>query len=327
MICSKKFYLFLTLVTLTSALSERVITKRVLPTNESCDPDLDTCRKGDLTARNIADCKYDGWLTCDAQNDSLTSWTVNLAEGDRCKPASGKQFKCGAPGTNTRCVCSDKKILINECRCQYWPPEDVGTTSPAFCNGYYTGGISGLHHWACCNNCNDPSFTDCDGTTWDGGSNEEYCSTCGQNTGGGRVKYYFNCGSCSTQQACSRRCSGNDFPGLCWRWLDCFKGCCLASATQPRQNKVQVSELSFCGDGTCSKSETPDSCPPDCCYQINGKACGSTSSNSSLCCGETGCCLNTTKTNRLGNSVRNKSASIGKPTCISCGCCWSLLLA
>ena len=76
----------------------------------------------------------------------------------------------------------DASAVIIEyiCKCQYWPPEDPGVNTPAFCTGYYTGGTSGFHHWACCNNCNDSTNT-CDGDEWQGGSTKNYCGECGQN--------------------------------------------------------------------------------------------------------------------------------------------------
>lgn len=274
---------------------EHVISKRVLPTDEACDPNTGTCRKGDWIATHIADCKYErslfSFISCNAQNDRLGSWVVDVAQDDRCKPVDGKRFTCGASGTNTRCVCSDSNIhrivtarqIFNECRCQYWPLQDIGANSPAFCTGYYTGGTSGVHHWACCDNCNDADSS-CSGRTWQGGSSISYCGNCGQQNAaaGGRVKYPFNCGSCSKQIECERQCSSGvrSFPGLCWSWLDCFKGCCLGS----------TSESTFCGDGSCSGSETPTSCPVDCCYQVNDMCPSGSAQCAPLCCQAPTCC-------------------------------------
>ena len=313
------FLFILGLPILTYALNEHVINKRVLPINKNCDPNSGACRKGDWIAENIADCEYDRSLfhpfSCDAQNDAWSSWTVDVAQDDRCKPVSGKRFTCGAAGTNTRCVCSDTNLAynpgINTCQCQYWPNKDVGAHSPAFCTGYYTGGTSTVHHWACCNNCNDPTSNTCNSNTWQGGSSGDYCGSCGQNTGGGRVKYYFNCGSCDDQQACSSKCDskGYDFPGACWKWLDCFKGCCLASATQPR-NKRDVSDITFCGDDVCSGNETPDSCPGDCCYKMNSANCTSDVSKCTPeCCHAPTCCLE--EDDKKGGI--NKGVVIGLP--------------
>ena len=94
-------------------------------------------------AKHIADCTYDrSWahpFSCDAENDDLIEWTVDVARGDRCKPLGGRRVRCGEPGSNTRCVCSDvnpfedvesngfkfkvKVPKFNECRCQYWPKD------------------------------------------------------------------------------------------------------------------------------------------------------------------------------------------------------------
>ena len=285
------------------------IDKRVLPTDENCDPESGKCRKGDWIAQNIADCKYDRSLlhpfSCDAEGDHLFSWIVDVAKGDRCIPKSGTRFRCGASGTNTRCVCSDTNWFynpgFNECRCQYWPPQDVGSNSPAFCTGYYTGGTSrssgisgdGVHHWACCNNCNDPTPNTCDAHTWQGGSTISYCGSCGQNTGGGREKYFFNCGNCNNQQTCAEKCRSHDSAGSCWKWLDCFQGCCLKSTTQPQANiKRDIAELSFCGDSICSENESPTSCPSDCCYQMNSMNCTRNPNECSpQCCQTSNCCL------------------------------------
>lgn len=276
------------------------IKKRVLPINENCNPLAEVCRKGDLIATSIADCKKNQFRTCNAQNDDTIFRTVNLAKGDVCKPISGLSINCGDQGTNTRCVCDDTNAVyvlvptkFNTCRCQYWPAEDISANSPAACVGHYTGGISGLHHWACCDNCMDPTPNTCDAITWQGGSNTDYCGTCGTNTGRGRIRNYFNCGSCTSQQSCSDECSGliQSLPGLCWRWLDCFLGCCLRITQQPSGNKRQV-DASFCGDGTCNTRETTDSCPTDCCPEINSRCFANNSDICELaCCGESTCCL------------------------------------
>lgn len=285
---------------------EHSLNKRVLPTNEQCDPAISgNCRKGDWVAENIADCEYDRSLlhpiSCDAQNDRLGSWIVDVAKEDRCIPSSGGRFRCGASGTNTRCVCSDSNIhrtfstgeYFNRCRCQYWPPLDIGFNHPAFCTGYYTGGkkIFRVHHWACCNNCNDQEPNTCDRITWQGGSTGSYCGQCGANTGGGREKYFFNCGNCDSQRTCADMCDDQHWyitkPGYCWKWLDCFKGCCIEMNTQPHRKKRQTI-MTFCGDGNCTGSETPTSCPIDCCYQVNSTC--STTECTPSCCQTPHCC-------------------------------------
>ena len=124
-----KVFLFLCLISL-------VYGRGPLPSNLNCNPQRGTCNYGDFVDQLIADCEYDRSLfhpiSCDAVDDDLTEWTVNVARGDRCKPIRNKQFTCGASGTNTRCVCSDVEFQtravpmlgiaipkFNECRCQY----------------------------------------------------------------------------------------------------------------------------------------------------------------------------------------------------------------
>ena len=101
----------------------------IIPSNENCDPLQHNCRKGDLIAKSVADCCYNGPVTCDAINDSWWSRTVDSAVGNRCQPytcSGGHRFLCGESETNSRCVCDDVvaySLLGNRCRCQYWPTE------------------------------------------------------------------------------------------------------------------------------------------------------------------------------------------------------------
>lgn len=125
-----------------SCLSLVSLNHAILPSDLACDPLSGTCRKGDFVAQSIADCKYDRSLlhpiSCDAQNDDLIDWTVDVARGNRCKPVYNRHIICGSRGSNTRCVCSDVNPFesfninlagrrieydpkFNECRCQYWP--------------------------------------------------------------------------------------------------------------------------------------------------------------------------------------------------------------
>ena len=218
------------------------LAKRVLPTSKKCDPRVQACRKGDWVSEDIAACEYRGnKATCDAANTGTSfSWIVDEDNNNNCRPSSQNlAFTCGDPGTHTRCVCSDTNIfynlfrnvpLHNQCKCQYWPDEDIGFNFPAFCTGYYTGGESTVHHWICCDNCHDREVNTCDRITWQGGSDLDYCGACGESTGNGRVKYYFNCGSCAEQQRCHKECNspfGMTWPGFCWKWADCFRDCCL----------------------------------------------------------------------------------------------------
>ena len=222
---------------------EQALVKRVLPVHKDCDPNIRplTCRKGDWVRTDIADCAYQRHglhFTCSPEKPftlSSFSWIVDVDERNKCEPMNGLRFVCGAAGTDTRCVCSDTNLFYNigwnKCKCQYWPAQDIGADSPAFCTGYYAGGQSGVHHWACCNNCNDSTPNSCQTQTWQGGSSIDYCGTCGRKTGEGQEKYYFNCGSCETQNRCKTMCGGwRSWPLFCWNWLDCFKDCCLKSS-------------------------------------------------------------------------------------------------
>ena len=289
--------------------------KRLLPGSEvdggRCDPTIrGHCKKGAWVDDGIADCSspLQTATSCSARGrpGGYLSWVVEPDTNGICKPVSGKVIRCGDPGTNTRCVCSDYKITPNKCVCQYWTEETPGEDQPAFCNAYYLGGVSTVHHWACCNNCKDTSPNTCDGVTYHGGSSEEYCGRCGANIANnqGQQKYYFNCGNCDIQSACRDRCNSNliqTLPGFCWLWIDCFYGCCKKAAPQPRGRRsiavspVKVASLKFCGDGYCSASETPATCPGDCCYQMNPFICSRDPSAGPgpppSCCQTKTCCL------------------------------------
>ena len=309
---------FFTVIVILLALSDAAVNeggayrvKRILPESESrrCNPTISgDCKKGDWVDEGIADCSYRGswpWSTCTASGDSggVFSWVVEPDSDDKCKPVSGKGLRCGAQGSNTRCVCSDYKIQFNECVCQYWTEGTPGEDQPAFCNAYYLGGTSGVHQFACCNNCNDLTPSTCDGVTYQGGSTTKYCGSCGakKENYDTQWKSYFNCGSCDVQSACKKRCDGNfpnKLPGFCWRWLDCFSECCRAASYQPRQKQyrstspAEVASMAFCGDYRCSESETPATCPADCCYQANALNCSSDPSQCSPdCCQMETCCL------------------------------------
>ena len=163
----------------------------------------------------------------------------------------------------------------------------------------YQGGVSsgGVHRYICCNNCGE-SNPSCDGTTFQGGSNEPYCGGCGDNSFGGTARKSYDCNDCSTQAACAARANDavfgyGDKPGLCWKWADSFSSCCeMAGNNKKRQAGIDINSTSFtfCGDGICRDDETPSSCPLDCCYQVNSD-CTITSSCTPTCCGESSCCL------------------------------------
>ena len=287
--------LVVTSVSISTTALAKDLEKRVLPINENCNPVGGNCLKGDWLSKSVADCSFDRSffhpISCTPRDDSLLHWVVEPETNGNCIPQSDKPIRCGDSGTNTRCVCSSPKLPFNECRCQYWPELTSGESQNAFCTAYYiSAGDSGLHHYACCANCNDPD-TSCDGQTWQGGTSNSYCSTCGTATGGGVDKYYFNCGNCQMQSSCKDRCDNAfpvaTWPGFCWRWVDCFAGCCRESTTQYARRRRQT--LEFCGDGICQQSnENPDSCPTDCCY-LRNSTCGTTMCTKE-CCQTATCC-------------------------------------
>lgn len=287
--------------------------KRMIPNQENCNPlatagdkDGKLCDIGDFVDKNIADCYYDETIgTCSASgiSGSVISWVVAPDKHNRCKPnEKGKKFKCGNPGTNTRCVCSDHKIEINDCRCQYWEEDYSEAHKSAFCTAYYLGGDSKVHHYACCNNCNDSKpYSACDKHTYEGGSSSNYCESCGKATGGGLVKFVFNCGSCDVQSKCDNKCNnifGLKLPGFCWKWVDCFKGCCevnLKAKNDAKYEQFIATEsdqaFSFCGDGECSDFESISSCPSDCCHKVNSSCSNDPQHCTHDCCQSESCCL------------------------------------
>lgn len=303
MVCSLHIVLFLLFLS-SSTLGSRQ--KRLLPNNQECDPTSETCLKGDLIDTNIADCQFQRTashlISCTAEGNSggFISWVVAPEKYGLCQPVkSGVKFECGSVGTNTRCVCSDYKVKWNSCRCQYWTESTPGEHKPAFCTAHYLGGDSGVHHYSCCNNCNDSNSTklpSCDGQTYEGGSTGSYCGSCGKPTGGGVLKWYFNCMNCSVQSQCQAICNKkvSTKAGFCWKWIDCFKGCCSEASKSLYDPLWMISDtdsFGFCGDAICQSSENHFSCPTDCCYQINS-TCLTGATCSPSCCEEITCCSN-----------------------------------
>ena len=225
-----------------------------LPLNKSCNLLEQGCFKGDLIDVKIADCKRDGpnvnLQTCDPINDLLFSSVVDLPDvkkhGVSCNADTECPIICGAPESDTRCVCDKpvdwnrpKETILHRCRCQYWPTVDTRESQPSFCTQFDHGGKTKVHFYICCNNCQDKD-TSCNGYTYQGGgSRDAYCDVCGKNTqlGGGRATYAFNCVSCSQQNACEEKCDRewmgipNQLPGLCPKWAACFRGCCVNATT------------------------------------------------------------------------------------------------
>ena len=199
--------------------------------------------------------------------------------------------------------------FFNHCRCQYWPSIDVRKQSPAFCTQRDHGGTSGVHFYACCNNCNDPD-TSCDRRTYQGGRGysdpAKYCGSCGATDppNDGRETYHFNCGSCQEQNACEKLCDeihyiAKNLPGLCPKWLGCFRGCCLELNPSYRGQRDAGSNSnvsipnSFCGDAKCQNGENRYSCPTDCCSGINPDMCPEKGCHPN-CCEESNCCMEAT---------------------------------
>lgn len=295
-----------------------VISKRFIPNDQSCDPNLPgSCIRGDFIDKSIADCMYEkslGTCTASGKTGGIISWVVAPDKNDQCKPIKEhKQFTCGSKGTNTRCICSDYKIQFNHCRCQYWTEESIGCKEPSFCTAYYLGGTTSVHHYVCCDNCNDTTpYSTCDRHTYEGGSSSLYCDSCGLATGGGLTKFQFNCGSCDTQSHCEGVCNhtvGLRLPGFCWRWVNCFRGCCVAAvkATKSKQSKlmkretisiktVNMSGVEFCGNGVCGVEESTSSCPLDCCHKVNSGCSVEPNHCTPDCCQMESCCLPINKT-------------------------------
>ena len=151
-----------------------------LPTNKSCNLLKQGCFKGDLIDKKIAGCKRNATLyACDPINDLLASSVVDLPDVKRhrvsCNAETERPIICGAPGTDTRCVCDKaidwkriKETIWHQCRCQYWPEVDIRESQPSFCTQFDHGGTSTLHFYTCCNNCQDKN-TSCNGHTYQGG--------------------------------------------------------------------------------------------------------------------------------------------------------------
>ena len=299
--------------------------KRELPLSFNCDPRITgSCYKGDLISESVADCERDArfynFYTCTPINNHFLSTVVDVpdvsAHGVDCVPKH-RPIVCGSPGTDTRCVCDQpydfKMIQFNYCRCQYWPAIDIRMNCPSYCTQWDHGGTSGIHFYSCCNNCND-NDPSCDRQTYQGGgSTEDYCGQCGNNSplGGGRITYRYNCVSCTQQNECKRKCNDLWFgltetlPGLCPKWLGCFRGCCLQAAAEKenlnscsKRAPSQKMEISgFCGDYKCQNGEDNTTCPIDCCPQVNPEcddpSCVPDCCLKSQCCLGTGTALNT----------------------------------
>ena len=145
-ICSA---ILLHVVTAASSTDKRERNKRELPLSRNCDPrEPGSCFKADLVNKKVANCEKDAHLweifsTCKPINDLLASSVVDIAnksKGKDCVPVNVKGgFRCSDSRTHTRCVC-DKRLIASQCRCQYWPKNDVRENQPSFCTQYDHGG-------------------------------------------------------------------------------------------------------------------------------------------------------------------------------------------
>jgi hypothetical protein len=157
---------------------------------------------------------------------------------------------------------------------------------PGQCATYRWGGISGLHWYACCNNCNQGVST-CDGVTYQSATSTAYCAKCGIDTkkGDGTSHATYPCGGCQGQERTRKKCLSNirsvfQIPGLCWAFAKCFKSKC-ESVAQPET----------CFNLVCDAGETVDNCPTDCCGSKNEKCDWSKSTTCvPQCCNEHTCC-------------------------------------
>ena len=93
----------------------------------------------------------------------------------------------------------------------------------------------------------------------------------------------YYCKNSSKQEQCEQICNQDDIS--CWKWSECFKGCCIDSAAGKKRS------LAFCGDGSCNASEHPHSCPIDCCYQVNSTCVNDIGVCTPPCCQTQQCCL------------------------------------
>lgn len=157
----------------------------------------------------------------------------------------------------------------------------------------YQGGISTffgreVHRYACCNNCGD-SDTSCDSQTYHGGSNQDYCGSCGSSSWPSSSRMgSFSCEGCSEQNSCDSNCWYWDWPLGCWCWVNCFQRCCARAYSR---GKRSIAEMEFCGNGVCSEEETVANCPMDCCQQINTACTLRKGECIPECCGEPSCCM------------------------------------
>lgn len=181
------------------------------------------------------------------------------------------------------------------------------------CQVFKWGGSSGVHWYACCNNClkTNPNYNpSCDSETYQGGSSISYCDHCGEDKGTGdadKFKTEFKCGGCDGQAAKRQKCKSNlrklyNVPGFCWAHSRCFKKHCQKSYGRKKREIKDIPDTCF--NLQCEPGETPENCPVDCCYKNNPSAC-TWKDNTCVdeCCGEPSCCP-TSAGNILNTDIR-----------------------
>lgn len=70
------------------------------------------------------------------------------------------------------------------------PPPKPNSAACELCHLNKNGGTSRIHDYICCNNCDQPNPT-CDGRTYQGGSDGDYCGKCGEDISGGKQYYRY----------------------------------------------------------------------------------------------------------------------------------------
>ena len=164
---------------------------------------------------------------------------------------------------------------------QYFDASDASALCTKYMGGMSTVLGFEVHYFACCDNSQDADSS-CTGMTWQGGSSESYCGSRGDNTWpGADVKYRFICSGCSAQSYAASTCARWDYPGICWKWLNCFENNC-------NSNRKRQSQSDFCGNSVCDSGESPDNCPLDCCGTVNAMC--ADSGCTPECCSTATCC-------------------------------------
>ena len=170
---------------------------------------------------------------------------------------------------------------------------------PGMCNLFMFGGISRIHFYECCNNCNEERPT-CDGKTYQSASKGQYCDKCGvDNSKGNGIKLLqFACGGCKRQDQIDEICleivrkQHLDKPGFCWLYAFCFSAYCVHTKNE---NLIYSNRTipDTCFDLQCGPGETIENCPIDCCGSVNQQCKVDIKDPNAVppkCCMEYSCC-------------------------------------